>query len=194
MKMTPGPLTALLALIAVSLACTAVNAAEPAGANTVLPRSDGQVVSASKYVVVDRSEPAFIVFTGIPKGIDKQKLEKIRQHVAGRKTATMLTWQQFLQHVDEYARSVVLRNDYPRVRIVDGIVCLVASRKGAGAPWGLTWNGGIALTFNDYQHARRTYKAYKKDPSSYEPIRDPRRDPVNPGGHLPFFGCGGQSH
>ncbi|MEJ2107391.1 MAG: hypothetical protein P8X48_08695 [Acidiferrobacteraceae bacterium] len=191
LKMTSKPLTALLALIAVSLVYTGANASKPSDANIVKPRSDVKIDSASNYVVIDQDEPAFIVFTGIPKGIDQEKLEKIRQHVSTRETATMLTWQQFLQRVDGYARSVVLRNDYPKVRVVDGIVCLIASKKGAGAPWGLTWNGGIALTFNDYQHARRTYEAYKKDPASYEPVRDPRRDPVNPRGHLPYFGCGG---
>jgi hypothetical protein len=189
-RWTPIPMAALLAPIAVFLVCTGANAAETSGANIAMPRSDSRLDSASKYVVIDHSEPAFIVFTGIPKRLEKKKVEEIRQHVATRNTAAMLTWQQFLQRVDEYARSVVLRNDYPKVNVVDGIVCLVASEKGAGAPWGLTWNGGIALTFNDYQHARKSYKAYKEDPASYKPIRDPRRDPVNPRGHLPFFGCG----
>lgn len=192
--MTSRPMTALLVLIAVSLVCTGANAANTSGANIVKARSDVKIESASKYVVIDHSEPAFIVFTGIPKRLTKEKVEEIRQHVAKRKTAAMLTWQQFLQRVDGYARSVMLRNDYPKVNVVDGIVCLVASKKGSGAPWGLTWNGGIALTFNDYQHARRTYAAYKKDPASYKPIRDPRRDPVNPGGHLPFFGCAGKAN
>lgn len=105
----------------------------------------------------------------------------------------MLTWEQFLESVNEYARSVILRNDYPSVSVVDGVVCLVASKKGSGAPWGLTWNGGIALTFNDYQHVRRTYKSYKANPAGYRPIRDPKRDPVNPGGHLPFGGCTGKN-
>lgn len=142
-----------------------------------------------EFVVVDQGETAFTVFTGIPKNIDKDKIEKIKQKVSSRETLIILTWEQFLESVNEYARSVILRNDYPTIKIVDGLVCLVASKQGTGAPWGLTWNGGIALTFNDYQHARRTYKSYKANPTSYKPIRDPRRDPVNPGGHLPFGGC-----
>jgi hypothetical protein len=145
--------------------------------------------SASQYVVVDQLEPAFIVFTGIPKTIDKEQLERIKAQVAGRDTLIMLTWEQFIAKVDDYAQSVMLRDDYPDVDVVDGIVCLVASENGTGAPWGLTWNGGIALTFNDYQHVRRTYKLYKADPASYKPIRDSRRDPVNPEGFLMFGGC-----
>lgn len=145
--------------------------------------------TASTYVVVDQSEKAFTVFTGIPTRINKKQFESIKLKVSSRKTLTMLTWQRFLENVDRYAKSVMLRNDYPNSRVVDGIVCLVGSKKGSGAPWGLTWNGGIALTYNDYQHARKTYKSYMADPGSYKPIRDPRKDPVNPSGHLPFGGC-----
>lgn len=147
------------------------------------------VKSASQFVVIDQSEPAFIVFTSIPKNIDKKRFNEIRSKVSKRKELTMLTWQQFVVSVDKYARSVVIRNDYPNINTVDGIVCLVASKRGSGAPWGLTWNSGIALTFMDYQHTRKTYKQYKANPASYRSIQDPRRDPVHPRGHLPFGGC-----
>lgn len=145
--------------------------------------------SASQYVVIDQSEPAFTVFTGIPQNLEKAKLDKLKALVAENKELTLLPWQAFLTRVDGYAHSVMLRNDYPDTRVVDGIVCLVGSKQGTGAPWGLTWNGGIALTFNDYQYARRSYAAYKANPAAYEPVSDPRKDPVNPGGHLPFAGC-----
>ena len=156
---------------------------------TVGSRASRDIRSASEFVVIDRSEPAFIVFTGIPKTLDEKKIEEIKMKVSGKETLTMLSWPEFLVRVDEYARSVMLRNDYPNIRVVDGIVCLVASQQGTGAPWGLTWNGCIALTFNDYQHARRSYQSYKKNPADYEALRDPRADPVHPGGHLPFGGC-----
>ena len=157
--------------------------------NTVTSRTNLEINSASQFVVVDQSEPAFIVFTGIPNDIDKDQLGKIKKNVSSKKSLTMLTWQHFLGSVNGYAQSVILRNDYPDTRVVDGIVCLLASKQGTGAPWGLTWNGGIALTYNDYQHAIRTYKSYKANPTAYRPIQDPRRDPVNPGGHLPLGGC-----
>lgn len=189
MKMIFKRPASLFILILVSLTGCVTNTTKPADVNAVAPRSDVAIDSASNFVVVDQGEKAFTVFTGIPKNADKDELERIKQKVGGRDTLIMLTWEQFLESVNEYARSVILINDYPSVRIVDGIVCLVASRQGTGAPWGLTWNGGIALTRNDYNHARRTYELYKANPDSYKPIRDPRRDPVNPGGHLPFGGC-----
>jgi hypothetical protein len=171
-----------------NVAC-GTNTSIPTSADTVGLRASRNIQSASQYVVIELSEPAFIVFTGIPKSLDEKKLDEIKLKVSGKETLTMLSWQEFLVRVDKYARSVMLRNDYPSIASVDGIVCLVASQQGTGSPWGLTWNGGIALTFNDYQHARRSYESYKKNPAAYEPIRDPRRDPVHPSGHLPFAGC-----
>jgi hypothetical protein len=144
---------------------------------------------ASQFVVVDQSEPAFIVFTGIPKNIGKKKLEEVILTVSKEEKLSMLTWEQFLGSVNEYARSVVVRNDYPNAKVVDGLVCLVASEYGSGSPWGLTWNSGVALTYNDYEHARRTYELYRTNAASYKTIWDPIKDPTNPGGHLPFGGC-----
>jgi hypothetical protein len=189
MKTTINMHTFLLVLILASPIGCVANTPIPSDVNKVIPLSDFDIDSSSQFVVVDQNEPAFIVFTGIPKNIGNDEFERIKQKVSSRETLAMLTWEQFLESVNEYAVSVVIRNDYPNTRIVDGIVCLVASEQGTGAPWGLTWNGGIALTRNDYQHARRTYESYKTNPASYRPIRDPRRDPVNPSGHLPFGGC-----
>ena len=179
----------LVALILVLLTGCVTNTTKPGDASTVAPRSDVEIDSTSIFVVIDQNEEAFTVFTGIPKHIDKDELERIKQKVSERETLIMLTWEQFLETIDEYARSVIRVNDYPNVRIVDGIVCLVASKQGSGAQWGLTWNGGIALTRNDYNHARRTYESYKANPASYKPTQDPRSDPVNPAGKLPFGGC-----
>ena len=187
-KIRLSALTIVFSTLMFIIGCGA-NISVPPHVNKVNPRSDLDINSASQFVVIDQSELAFIVFTGIPPNIGKETFEEIKLKVSSRETLRMLPWEQFLESVNEYARSVILRNDYKNIRIVDGLVCLVASKQGTGAPWGLTWNGGIALTFNDYQHARRTYESYKANPASYKPIRDSRRDPVNPGGHLPFGGC-----
>ena len=189
MKIATNVHTLPLVIILVSLIGCGTSIATPSQVEKVSPRSDIEINSSSEFVVVDQGEMAFTVFRGISKNMGKDKFESIKQIVSSQETLIMLTWKQFLKSVNKYARSVILINDYPNIRIVDGLVCLVASKKGTGAPWGLTWNGGIALTFNDYQHARRTYDSYKANPASYKPLRDLRRDPVNPGGHLPFGGC-----
>ncbi|MDH5369177.1 MAG: hypothetical protein OEW99_04085 [Gammaproteobacteria bacterium] len=189
MQKTTNVSTFSLLLILVSLNYSVVHATTPSHASKVSPRSSININTSSQFVAIDQKEPAFTVFTGIPKNIGSDEFKKIKQKVSSRETLIMLTWDKFLDSVDKYAQSVILINDYPDIRIVDGLVCLVASKQGTGAPWGLTWNGGIALTYNDYQHARRTYESYKANPASYIPLNDPGRDPVNPAGHLPFGGC-----
>ena len=189
MNMSTKVYAFLFALILATIGGCGVKPTVSTGDMATLRTDDLKVNSASQFVVIDQSEPAFIVFTGIPKDTNKEKLNKIKQLVSSQGKLTMLTWEQFLESVNGYARSVILRNDYPNTRAVNGIVCLVASKQGTGAPWGLTWNGGIALTFNDYQHARRSYESYKSNPAAYKPIQDPRRDPVYPGGHMAFGGC-----
>lgn len=176
-------------LIIVSLIYSGIVSPNVSTASENYPETDGGVQSATKFVVIDQSEPAYIVFTGIPNKTDKTKLEKIRSTIAGQNGLSMLTWAQFLKQINGFASSVIIRNNYPDADVVAGLVCLVASQLGAGAPWGLTWNGGVALIYNDYRHARQRYELYRKDPASYRPVQDPRKDPVNPRGHLSFGGC-----
>ena len=181
LRVQPFRTSTLVIIILLMFGCgTSTITTSPA--ETISPRSDIEIISSSEFVVIDQNETAFTIFTGIPKNIGKADFEGIKQKVSSQETLIMLTWEQFLENVNEYARAVILVNDYPNVRIVDGLVCLIASKQGSGAPWGLTWNGGIALTFNDYEHARRTYESYKESPSSYRQIRDPS-------GKLPFGGC-----
>lgn len=152
-----------------------------------IPQPGRDFESGASLVLVDQSEPAFIVFTGIPKDTDEATLEEIRSTVSTEDKVNLLTWEQFTDNVDSYAQAMVVINDYPDVSVVDGLVCLVG--KAPGAPWGLTWNGGIALTNNDYRHTIEGYQVYKSNPDAYSPDGDPGADPVNPGGHLPAFGC-----
>jgi hypothetical protein len=99
-----------------------------------------------------------------------------------------VSWFEFIDNAHKYANSTIVKHEYLKYRVADGIVCLVGKTQ---APWGLTWNGGIAFTYNDYKHAEETYNSYQEDPEKYKQtvIRDPRADPTNPGGHLPVFGC-----
>ena len=101
----------------------------------------------------------------------------------------MATWAEFMSKARGLAHTTIVKHEYMKYGVVDGIACLIG--KAPGAPWALTWNGGIALTSNDYRHAREIFLLYKEDPEKYEreANRDPRADPINPGGHLPAFGC-----
>lgn len=176
----------VLAALACIVAVPATTACRAPSTPPRQPPAPAQLEAHCARVVVDESEPPFIVFTGIPDDTDETKLDEIRDAAASRDRVTLLSWDEFVEGLTGYASTVMLRNDYPDINTTDGLACLVARMP--GSPWGLTWNGGIALTFSDYQHARSSYSGYVAAPDTYRP-RDARADPVNPLGVLPAAGC-----
>ena len=143
----------------------------------------------SSFVVIDQSDSAYTVFMGISKESSEQKLDEIRSKFSGREKTVIVTWAEFMNDIHLLAKSTIVKHEYMRYGVVDGIVCLVG--KVPGAPWGQTWNGGIAYTRNDYRHAKEIYQLYQEDPVKYEQNanRDPRADPINPEGYLNAYGC-----
>jgi len=151
------------------------------------PATDQGFESSTKFVSVDLREPSFMVFTEIPKDAAEKELQMIRSGASNVKDVRILTWKQFTNSVGGYARALILRYDYPDFQVEDELLCLM--EKQPGTPWALTWNGGIALTFKDYQFVRQRYARYMENPAEYSPIGDPREDPVNPDGFLQAFAC-----
>lgn len=188
--LTSGRLPASLARQFVRLAVATVVGLVVAGCRTMsgpptLTGAGRAVESQTSFVVVDQRESAFVIFSGIAAEAGEATLARARSDVAAQAGVDIVSWTQFLDGLDGYAASVVVRNDYPSVSVADGVACLVA--KAPGSPWGLTWNGGIALSRLDYEHVRSTYAAYQAGEAG-APL-DPPADPVHPGGFLPAFGC-----
>lgn len=143
-------------------------------------------LSSSDFVLIDRTEDAYAVYAGIPKEKHDEIKTKLTTAPQG---IELVAWQAFVQKRDEYIRAKIVTDDYPGSKTIPGVIELV--RRFPGAPVGVTWNGGIAITTRDYQYAKRLYEQYKANPASYEHIREPdlRADPVNPKGHLgPLLG------
>jgi hypothetical protein len=136
-------------------------------------------------VVVDTSEKAYTVFMAI----SAKDLDRVRSQTAGKQGVAIIARSKLEQEKQGYITSRILRDEYPGSGAADGILALLA--KYPGTPFGLTWNGGLALTYNDYQHAKKLYEAYLKDPAEYKRTGTPhpRVDPINPKGHLgPLLG------
>jgi hypothetical protein len=138
-------------------------------------------LSGGDFVLIDRTEEAYTVYAGIPKNTLGDITARLSNAPHG---IALTTWEAFTQESDKYVKAQIVQDEYPESRTMAGVVELV--RKFPGTPIGLTWNGGIAITSNDYQHAKRLYGQYKTDPASYERTRhrDPRADPINPTRHL----------
>lgn len=131
-------------------------------------------------LLIDASEQAYTVFYKIAAA-DKAKIntEKLSPD-----THQLVAWSDFIVNRDQasiYILKYILHNDYKEVDIVAGM-CALIDRLG-GAPVGLTWSGGVALTYSDYQHAKRTYAAWSADPSAHT-RRERAADPVHPLNHL----------
>lgn len=138
------------------------------------------------YVLIDRTNDSYTVCLGIPKN----KIEEMKAKAAvGYEDKTpIVTWERFTLNSERYMQAQIINNEYPNSRTQEGIIEHI--RKFPRTPIGLVWNGGIAFTYNDYQHAKRIYEEYNADPESYNKInRDPSTDPINPKGHLgPLLG------
>jgi hypothetical protein len=137
------------------------------------------------FVLIDKNEQAYTVFMVIPE----DKVQEVEARFKEGGEVILVTWHDFSDRQDEFIASRIKKDEYTGSRAVEGISALL--EKYPGVPFGLTWNGGIAFTYNDYQHAKRTYNLFANDPEEYERnrIRDPRRDPVKPEWHLgPLLG------
>lgn len=140
------------------------------------------VFAAPGYVIIDTSKPEVTMYTSIPKSLTEADLDKIRAGVSAQAGASMETWEAFKNNFNLYVEARIKKNEYPELIIKDGFVAFF--EKLEGVPLGLTWNGGIALTYNDYVHAKRTYQVYLKNPDSLARTSDRSRDPVHPANHL----------
>jgi len=132
-------------------------------------------------VFIDARDPAYVVLQGInsdtPQGAWKEmegyaQLDKVQ----------LMSWPVFRKNARKVLGPYVLLNDYPRSQALMGVLGLVA--KYPGRPFAVTWNGGVAITFFDYQHAAETLAAYVSNPKAHKPL-PPADDPVHPGNKVP---------
>jgi hypothetical protein len=135
-------------------------------------------------VLVDRSEAAYTVYMAVEEGKPAAELAQLRSRVAQSKDAELVRWADFRTERQKYVDSRIVVDDYPDSNVRKGILELL--RRYASTPFGLTWNGGIAVTFNDYQYTKRSYEARRSDPRAPGDRRgdDPSRDPNNPRARL----------
>lgn len=142
-----------------------------------------------ELVAIDQSEPSYTVFLAIPKDGPEDMLQELRSKISQETKATLKPWNEFLGTQKSIFNSQIVRNEYPESRVQEGITELL--RRYPGIPFGLTWTGGVAFTYSDYQHAKETYKDYLSDPEAHVRTRpkDPRADPIKPEWHFgPLLG------
>lgn len=149
---------------------------------TILLMTAMPVIAAPGYVIIDASKPNVTVYTSVPKSLTSADLDKIRAEVSAQAGVSIEAWEAFKNNVNLHVEAKIKKNEYPELILKEGLLAFI--EKFEGIPLGLTWNGGIAFTYNDYIHAKRTYQAYLEKPDSVARISDRNRDPVHPGNHL----------
>lgn len=155
-----------------------------AGLAMALIGSALSALAASDIVLIDQSNPAYTVYAGLPS----EKRDDVRAKIANQ-PAQLVTFKEFSERRAELIGALVVVDEYPNSKAIDGIVELV--KKHPGTPFGITWNGGIAFTRNDYTFTKNQFAAYKKAPEDYRRTRktDIAADPVYPPNHLgPLLG------
>lgn len=148
----------------------------------------------ASYVQVSRQRgPIGLVLFGFhPAATDADKRFDQLSKEESTSGDQFMRWGDFRQHVREYIRAAVIRNDYPQYDLADGISCLVQHDPNY---WGVTWNGGILIGHTgrkgqqEEQWVTKRYEAYRRDPTAYRPISDPDADPVNPAKYLRQWRC-----
>jgi hypothetical protein len=120
--------------------------APSASTETTPPRT------ASRYVLIDAQEPAYTVYSAFPAA----KLREMQQKTAGQSGAEIVDWDTFKESANQRITARIKRYDSsPESQLVGEVVDLIDT---GGAPIGLTWNGGIAITYTDYQAAKAAYE------------------------------------
>jgi len=142
-----------------------------------------------ELVIVDASERAYSVFTVAPLQLSNTELEALYARTELLDGVDVMTWTKFLEEREIIFDACVRQNDYPGSRAREGLPELLT--RYAGIPFGMTWNGGIAFTFQDYQFAKRTYELFVADPGALEAGSGyvPEQDPLQPKLHFgPLLG------
>jgi hypothetical protein len=149
---------------------------------------DTAITEATTHLLlIDAQEPSYTVYYKIPI----KDLEKVKGEGKGKDPALfrIIAYEHYIksrERADHYTKPYIKINDYPEVDTIKGLSELLD--RYPDTPFGLTWNGGIAYTYNDYQHVKRTYEAYVAAPSSHQ-RRERRADPVHPLNHIgPLLG------
>jgi len=134
-------------------------------------------------VFIDARDPAFVILQGVAEDAP----DLARREMEGYATlngVSLVPWDAFRANAQALLAPYILRNDYPGQPTILGTVALVKAYP--GRPFAVTWNGGLAVSFQDYQYAVESRRAFLDDAEAYERRRasPPADDPIDPARHL----------
>ena len=107
-------------------------------------------------ICVDRAQPAWTLLYGVLPQDDgrpcaRADMERVKQRD--------------FPALQRRLHNGLLHEEQPEAGVAARVVEL--ARQQPGMPVGLTWDGGMAITANDYSAAERRLAAYRADPQGY---------------------------
>lgn len=134
-------------------------------------------------VFIDGRDPAYLIVQGVAADTPDAAVQEMLGY-ATLDGVSLVGWDIFRQDAAALIAPHIVKEDYPGVSIVPSVVALIKTYP--GRPFAITWNGGLAVSFQDYQHAADTHKAFLEDADAYERnrLQTLQVDPLNPQNQL----------
>lgn len=134
-------------------------------------------------VFIDARDPAYVIFQGVAENTHPAARQEMEGYATLDKVS-LVAWATFRDNAERLVSAGIVKAEYPPARTARGILALL--KINPGRPFAITWNGGIAASFWDYQLAVELLESYQEDQARYE--RERREnvdgDPLNPELHL----------
>jgi hypothetical protein len=142
----------------------------------------------SLVIVMGSPNPAYTVILTIPESI-KNNFET--DEITKKFKFSSIPIQDFKSNPEKYLKASISVSSYSTENFYNRFADLVTEYQ--NTPIGLVFNGGVAITANDYTHAARIYAIWKKDEASYLKMQsmpeNQKWDPINPDAHfVPLLG------
>jgi hypothetical protein len=134
-------------------------------------------------VFIDARDPAFLVVQGVAADTPAEALREMTGY-ATLEGVSLVGWEAFRQNAQELIGPHIVKDEYPGSALVPSVVALVKTYPGRS--FAVTWNGGLAVSFQDFQYAVESRKAFNDDADAYERNRAQalNDDPLNPRDNL----------
>ena len=138
--------------------------------------------AAPQYVTINTKRPAFVVYSALAADVPAAELSAARQQAQTDEQIDLVAWQAFVAAPAEQIGQRIVRNDYPEINIEQSIIELL--QRYPGKPFGVTWNGGLAVTASEFKYAQSTLAQYRGDPKVVVRNGVGEQDPVYPLGRV----------
>ncbi|MGM0788048.1 MAG: hypothetical protein ACQETG_10095 [Thermodesulfobacteriota bacterium] len=130
-----------------------------------------------KWVCIERSNDGYMILASLRDSLDQWKQLERGSH----SEMECISYGEFIEQAPELITDYIRVNQYEGSELTRGVVELL--KYYPGVPFGVTWNGGLAITRKDYDSAEKRMKDYLSG-KGLQPPPAPRADAINPASHF----------